>query len=136
MDLRRRWLAFMADGLQSKRLALGTNVLLDIAAGYEFALGFKRTFQARKFALDYPPGVAAELHHLSVSGSAEQQDRAGAALDHLILWGITPVILTDVQRGCRKNFMASWTTVGFSQRGRSMMRAFWPTPRSLKSRCS
>lgn len=103
--LKRRWLAFMADGLQRKRLALDTNVLLDMAAGYEFALRFKRTFQARKFALYYTPGVAAELHHLSVSGTAEQRERAGTALDHLIEWGITPIILTDVQKRYRKNFM-------------------------------
>ena len=105
MALKQRWLEFMADGLHSKRLALDTNVLLDIAAGYEFALRFKTEFQARKFALYYTPGVAAELFHLSVNGNAEQRERSAAALDHLILWGITPIILTDVEKRYRKNFM-------------------------------
>lgn len=95
----------MPEGLHSKRLALDTNVLLDMAAGYEFALRFKKEFQARKFALYYPPGVAAELAHLSLEGNAEQRARAGIALDHLILWGLTPIILTDIEKGYRKNFM-------------------------------
>ena len=95
----------MPDGLHSKRLALDTNVLLDIAAGHDFALRFKKAFQARKFALCYPPGVAAELAHLSDRGNPEQRERAGIALDHLILWGLTPIILTDVEKRYRKNFM-------------------------------
>ena len=41
----------MADGLHSKRLALDTNILLDLAAGYEFALRFRAEFQARNYAL-------------------------------------------------------------------------------------
>ena len=103
--MKRRWLAFMPDGLHSKRLALDTNVLLDIAAGHDFALRFKTAFQTRKFAPYYPPGVAAELAHLSAHGNAEQRERSGLALDHLILWGLTPIILTDVEKRYRKNFM-------------------------------
>ena len=104
--MRRRWLAFMPDGLQRKRLALDTNVLLDIAAGYEFALRFKTEFQARKFALYCPPGVAAELLHLSIHGNVGQRERAATALDRLVLWRITPIVLTDVEKRYRKNFMA------------------------------
>jgi predicted nucleic acid-binding protein len=96
----------MADGLHSKRLALDTNVLLDLAAGHEFALRFKREFQAREIALYCPPGVAAELDHLSVHGTAAQRERSGIALDRLIEWGITPIVLTDVQKRSRKNFMS------------------------------
>ena len=103
--MKRRWLAFMPDGLHSKRLGLDTNVLLDIAAGYEFALHFKTAFQSRKFALYYAPGVAAELLHLSANGNEEQRERSATALDHLVRWRITPIVLTDAEKRYRKNFM-------------------------------
>ena len=51
----------MADGLHSKRLSLDTNVLLDLAAGHQFAVDFKEEFQRRKYALQVVPGVMAEV---------------------------------------------------------------------------
>lgn len=96
----------MADGLHRKRLSLDTNVLLDLAAGYRFAVDFKEEFQRRKYALQVVPGVMAELNALERKGHDEQRDRASMALDNLLGWDITPVILTDVEKTWRKNFMS------------------------------
>ena len=96
----------MADGLHSKRLSLDTNVLLNLAAGYQFAVDFKEEFQRRKYALQVVPGVMAELSALALKGNDEQRNRASIALDHLLGWDITPIILTDVEKTYRKNFMS------------------------------
>lgn len=96
----------MADGLHSKRLSLDTNVLLNLAAGYQFAVDFKEEFQRRKYALQVVPGAMAELIALADKGNDEQRDRAAVALDSLLGWDITPIILTDVEKTYRKNFMS------------------------------
>lgn len=96
----------MVDGLHSKRLSLDTNVLLDLAAGYRFAVDFKKEFQRRNYALQVVPGVMAELSALAFKGNDDQRDRASVALDNLLGWGITPVVLTDVEKTYRKNFIA------------------------------
>lgn len=96
----------MADGLHSKRLSLDTNVLLDLAAGHRFAVDFKEEFQRRKYALQVVPGVMAELSALALKGNDEQRDRASVTLDHLLGWGITPIILTEAEKTYRKNFMS------------------------------
>lgn len=96
----------MADGLHSKRLSLDTNVVLDLAAGYQFALAFKEEFQRRKYALQVVPGVMAELEALTRKGNKEQRNRASIALDNFLAWDITPVILTDVEMTYRKNFIS------------------------------
>ena len=96
----------MADGLHSKRLSLDTNVLLNFAAGYQFAFDFKEEFQRRKYALQVVPGVMAELSALALKGGDEQRNRASIALDNLFAWDITPIILTDVEKTDRKNFMS------------------------------
>ena len=96
----------MADGLHSKRLSLDTNVLLDLAAGYQFAVDFKEEFQRRKYELRVVPSVLAELHALALKGNDEQRNRASAALDSLLDWGITPIILTEVEKTYRQNFMS------------------------------
>ena len=95
----------MADGRHSKRLAVDTNVLLDIAAGYAFAVRFKREFQDRNYAIYFTPSVAAELDYLSRKGNDEQIERASIALDNLISWGFTVIPLTDVQKRYKENFM-------------------------------
>lgn len=96
----------MADGHHSKRLSLDTNVLLNLAAGYQFAVDFKEEFQRRTYALQVVPGVMAELSALALKGDDEQKSRASIALDHLLGWDITPIILTDVEKTYRKNFMS------------------------------
>ncbi len=96
----------MADGLHSKQLSLDTNVLLNLAAHYDFAVNFKEEFQNRGYALKVVPGVMAELIALVRKGNDVESERASAALDSLREWRITPIILTDVERAYRKNFMA------------------------------
>jgi hypothetical protein len=96
----------MAEGPQSRRLSLDTNVLLNLAAEYQFAVDFKEEFQRRKYALQVVPGVMAELNALALRGNDEQRGRAAIALDNLLRWGITPIILTDVEMTYRKNFMS------------------------------
>jgi len=95
----------MADGLHSKRLSLDTNVLLDLAANLDFAVGFKTNFQGMGYSLHCAPGVLAELHALSQSEDERKKVLATTALDSLILWDISPVHLTDVEKKYRDNFV-------------------------------
>src|SRR5258708_181748 len=96
----------MADSLHNKRLSLDTNVLLDIAAKCDFAVGFKNTLQAMGYSLHCTPAVLAELNFFAKSESAKKRDLATEALGSLVLWDISPIALTDVQKSYRKNFMS------------------------------
>lgn len=96
----------MGDGHHTKRLSLDTNVLLNLAAGYSFAVDFRKEFQRRHYALLVVPAVLMELNHLSTKGNDTQRERASKALDSLLEWEITPAILTDIEKEYRKNFMA------------------------------
>lgn len=95
----------MADGLHSKRLSLDTNVLMDMAAGYDFAVGFREVFQAKGYTLCAVPGVLAELDYLSKNGTEVQQERALKAIDSLIEWKISIITLSDLEKTYRTNFI-------------------------------
>jgi len=95
----------MADGLRTKQLSLDTYVLMDIAANYEFAIGFKDAFQGLGYTLHVVPSVLVELNYLSKYGNEIQQQRASIALAKLTEWKITPYFLTDLQKKYRQNFV-------------------------------
>jgi hypothetical protein len=95
----------MAERLQSKRLSVDTNVLLDMAAGYGFAVEFRTTLQRKGYSLHCVPGVLAELNALTKDDDKTMRERATTALENLILWDISPVHLTDVEKKYRENFM-------------------------------
>jgi predicted nucleic acid-binding protein len=95
----------MAEKAPQKRLALDTNVLLDRAAGESFAQSFVDGFQARGFDLRIPPTVQAELGFLAFSCSGEKKRLATVALQSMIAWKITPILLSDVEEDYRTNFV-------------------------------
>ena len=95
----------MAARTLPKRLALDTNVLLDRAAEEPFAISFIEGFQARGFDLRIPPTVQAELAFLAFSCRGEKQRLATIALQTLIVWKITPILLSDVEKDYRTNFV-------------------------------
>ena len=95
----------MAVSTASKRLALDTNVLLDRANGEFFAKDFCETFQRRNYSLEIPPTVIAELAYFRRRGNAAEQKAAEIALFSMIDWGLTPIVLRDVEKSYKKNFI-------------------------------
>lgn len=89
-----------------KRLALDTNVALDLAAGEDFAHGFRETFQERGYALLVPPTVVTELTLKASEGESEKQQLALTALQSLLSWGIHPYDLKAVGHGITQSFAA------------------------------
>jgi predicted nucleic acid-binding protein len=84
--------------LARKQLALDTNLLLDLAAGTDFAHEFKEIFQRRGYGFLAPPTVLAELHELSVNGAtARKRDLARTALAKILVWDVTPLHLSALE---------------------------------------
>ena len=75
-----------------KRLALDTNIPLDLAAGEDFAHDFRETFQKRGYALLIPPTVVTELTLKASEAGSEKQRLALTALQSLLSWGFTLTI--------------------------------------------
>ena len=94
----------MAVSTASKRLALDTNVLLDRANGEFFAKDFCEIFQGRNYSLEIPQTVIAELAYFQRRGSATEQRAAEIALLSMIDWGLTPIVLRDVEKSYKQNF--------------------------------
>lgn len=95
----------MAEGQHSKHLSLDTNVLMDMAEGAAFAVGFREVFQSLGYTLYVVEGVLVELGYLSKNGSEIQQERASTAIDKLREWKITPCLLSDLEKSYRRNFV-------------------------------
>src|SRR5216684_7045793 len=89
----------------SKRLALDTNVLLDRADNAPFAIDFCEEFQKNQFSLEVPPTVIAELDHFRTKGNDEEQRLAAIALSSLRSWGMTPIVLKDIEETYKDNFI-------------------------------
>lgn len=95
-----------------KRLALDTNVLLDLAAGHEFAHDFRNEFQTKGYDLLVPPTTVIELHLLSVRGGGSQRTRAECALQNLIAWRCHPFPLSDLETTIADQFRARLSLLG------------------------
>lgn len=95
----------MAGSLQSKTLSLDTNVLMDMAAGFDFAVGFREVFQAKGYTLCVVPGVLAELDYFCKNGTDRQRELAEKAIANLLDWKIAIVVLSELQRSYRANFI-------------------------------
>jgi predicted nucleic acid-binding protein len=80
-----------------KSLALDTNVLLDLAAGANFAHEFKEEFQNRGYHLAVPPTVIAELEFFASFRGAPQREQAKVALEMSYYWGCQPFLLSLTQ---------------------------------------
>ena len=90
----------------SKRLALDTNVLFDRANEESFARDFFRVFQESGFSLEVPPTVIEELDYFRENGDDDEQRASDIALKSLLIWGLTPIVLSDIQMTYKKNFVA------------------------------
>ena len=82
-------------GSSKKRLALDTNLLLDLAEGKDFAQEFREEFQRRGYELLVPPTAAAELNALGIYGGEPQEAFANKALAGLRAWKCQPCLLSD-----------------------------------------
>jgi predicted nucleic acid-binding protein len=78
-----------------KQFVLDTNVLLDLAAGAEFAHDFKDVFQAHGYELLVPPTALFELNNLTREHDAIRKARAGRALESLVQWKCQPFVLSE-----------------------------------------
>ena len=72
-----------------KRLALDTNIPLDLADGKDFAHDFRETFLERGYTLLIPPTVFSELTFKAFDEESEKQALAMNALQHLREWRIS-----------------------------------------------
>jgi predicted nucleic acid-binding protein len=90
----------------SRRLALDTNVLFDRANEESFAKDFFAVFQRNSFSLEVPPTVIYELDYFRRKSKGVEQTAAETALRSVQKWGLTPLILTDVQKSYKKNFIS------------------------------
>ena len=95
----------MAVSTANRRLALDTNVLIDRACGESFAKDFCELFQRRGYSLEIPPTVVAELVHFQQSGNAAERRATEIALLSILEWGLTPIVLRDVEKSWKTNFI-------------------------------
>jgi predicted nucleic acid-binding protein len=95
----------MAAQSHPKRLALDTNVLMDLADGNAATHAFLERFQTRGYDLRVPPTVLVELAHFSKHGSGEKQRLSTVALKSLQDWKITPFVLSEMERKSILNFI-------------------------------
>ncbi len=102
----------MAEPPRPKRLALDTNVLMDLAAGEEFAKSFVEKYQARGYDLRVPPTALVELAYFAAHGDGKKQRLAEIALKSMWGWRITPIVISDIERKHRENFVTGGSGSG------------------------
>ncbi len=87
-----------------KRLALDSNVLIDLAAEEDYAHTFREEFQQHGYSLWLPPTVAHELLYASKTKSDPDAALARSALAQLLDWQIFPVGLSSLDVGIAEAF--------------------------------
>lgn len=102
----------MAAPEQKKKFALDTNVLLDLAAGEDFAHTFREVFQEKGYILLVPPTAVQELAFAALNKSGEKQRLAHRALACMREWGISPFDLKPVGHGITEQFTHHLTSRG------------------------
>jgi len=88
----------------TKRLALDSNVLIDLAAEEDYAHTFREEFQQRGYSLWLPPTVAHELLHASETKSDPDAALAHSALVRSLDWQIFPIALSSLDVGIANLF--------------------------------
>jgi predicted nucleic acid-binding protein len=91
-------------GDTSKRLALDTNLLLDLAAGQDFAHSFRELAGENGYTLVVPPTVVRELAYLHDHGTSGERELARNALESMLDWKIQPFNLLPVGNGIAHEF--------------------------------
>jgi len=88
----------------SKKLALDTNVVLDLASGSDVVHDFREAFQRAGYSLFLPPTVVEELVFQRLEEGGEKAALAARALANLRLWGLVPLAPTSVGRVIARQF--------------------------------
>jgi predicted nucleic acid-binding protein len=79
-----------------KRLALDSNVLIDLAGQDDYAHTFRELFQERGYSLWLPPTVMHELLYAADTKPDPDAALARSALAQLLDWQISPITLSSV----------------------------------------
>jgi predicted nucleic acid-binding protein len=85
----------MAARGRSKRFALDSNLLIDLADEQDYAHTFREEFQQRGYSLWLPPTVAHELLHAAENESDPNAASARSALTQTLQWQIFPIALAE-----------------------------------------
>ncbi|HXP59567.1 MAG TPA: hypothetical protein VN829_03695 [Dongiaceae bacterium] len=88
-----------------KRLALDSNILIDLAGEEDYAHTFREEFQQRGYSLWLPPTVGHELLYASETKSEPDAALARAALAQLLDWQIFPVGVSSLDVGIAEAFV-------------------------------
>jgi predicted nucleic acid-binding protein len=87
-----------------KRLALDTNLLLDLAEGFDFAHEFRAVFQQAKYSLLAGPTVFRELGFAILHGRQTEKSLAAKAVASASQWGVLPFNLTRLDQAIAERF--------------------------------
>jgi hypothetical protein len=79
-------------------------VLIDLAAGAEFAHDFKEAFQSRGYEFVVPPTALFELNNLTREDDALKKRRATRAMESLVEWKCLPFLLSDSDTSAATRF--------------------------------
>jgi predicted nucleic acid-binding protein len=91
-------------GNQKKRLALDTNLLLDLARGFDFAHDFQAVFQEANYSLLAGPTVFRELGFAMLYGRELEKSLAITALANAAKWGVLAFNLTRLDQTIAERF--------------------------------
>lgn len=91
-------------GSPKRRLALGTNLALDLAEPLDFAHEFREEFQRRGYSLLLPPTVVAELEYLILYGAAARRRLAESTANQVRSWQLIPFDLPDLHQAIAEQF--------------------------------
>ena len=98
----REWFWLME--ANSKKLALDTNVVLDLASGSDAVHDFRETFQRRGYALFLPPTVIEELAYQRLEEAVAKAALAARALASLRIWKLVPLPPSSLGRAIARQF--------------------------------
>ena len=100
-------------GNTAKRIALDTNVVLDLARGEDFAHDFRESLQGSGCLLGCPPTVLMELQFLATRGEeAEAKRLAVEALCQFRAWHLQGWVMVPVANGISDLFQAHLARLG------------------------
>jgi predicted nucleic acid-binding protein len=91
-------------GNQKKRLALDTNLLLDLAKGLDFAHDFHAVFRAANYSLMAGPTVFRELGFAVLYGREPEKSLAIMAIAKAAQWGVFAFNLTRLDQTIAERF--------------------------------
>ena len=94
----------MIGNVRKKQLALGCNVLLDLALECEFAHEFRRFLQSAGCSLLISPTVVQEMVFASLRELEPQRSIAEKTLQNALAWSIQPFTLTPADQEIAQQF--------------------------------